>query len=107
MTTRRQILIISTVHQVLKNYRQSLGKETKPYHYINETRLIRYAVSGDCNAILDFKNPSRQLQRLQRRVICLNCRLIESHIEFKIRKQACRDLVIKHKFTLQNGDSNA
>jgi hypothetical protein len=87
---------ISSVQKALKEHRDSLGKETKSHHYVNEVRLIRYAISGDNRTTFEFENLSRADYRVLRRVICLNRRLIRSHVDYKLRKQACRELVIKH-----------
>ena len=87
---------IGSVQTALKNYHDSIGKETKPYHFINEARLIRYAMTGDFKTIFDYKNLTREKQRVLRRVLCMDCRLIKSHVDYKLRKQTCRELVIKH-----------
>ena len=86
---------IGSVQTALKKYRDSLGKETKPHHYINELRLIRFAMTGDSNQAYDLSNPPREHLTTLRRVICKDRRLIGIHVPFALRKQACRDFVLK------------
>jgi hypothetical protein len=95
MINKKANLNISLVQTALKNYHDRIGKETMPHHYINEVRLIRYAMTGDFKTAFDFINLSGEQQRVLRRIICMNCRLIKSHVDYKLRKQACRELVIK------------
>ena len=92
-------LNIGSVQTALKKHRDSLGKETKPHHYINEMRLIRFAMTGDSKQAYDLSNPPREHLNTLRRVICMNRRLIGLHVEYGLRKQACRDFVLK-KFTV-------
>jgi hypothetical protein len=96
MNSNHPNLGISSVQTALKNYRDSIGKETNPYHFINEIRLIRYALTGDGRRHCDFNNLHREQQHVLRRVICLNRRLIKLHVDYKLRKHACRYLVLKH-----------
>ena len=88
-------LNISSVQTALKNYRNSLGKETKPHHYINELRLIRFSMTGGSKQAYDLSNPPREHLRTLRRVICINRRLIRLHVSYALRKQACRAFVLK------------
>jgi hypothetical protein len=91
------ILNVASVQTALKNHRDSLGKETLPRHYINEIRLIHYAVVGNCKSPSDLKSLPREKLHILRRVICLNRRLIKLHVSYKVRKQACRELVLKYE----------
>ena len=88
-------LNIDSVQTALKKYRDSLGKETKPHHYINELRLIKFAMTGDNKQAYDLSNPPREHLTTLRRVICMNRRLIGMHVPYALRKQACRDFVLK------------
>ena len=88
-------LSIGSVQTALKKYRDSLGKETKPHHYINELRLIKFAMTGDANQTYDLSNPPREHLTTLSRVICINRRLIGMHVAYAQRKQACRDFVLK------------
>jgi hypothetical protein len=88
---------ISSVQMALKNHRESIGKETNPCHYMNEVGLIRFALTGDFTKPFDLKILRGKQQRMARRVICLNRRLIRLHVKFKDRKQACREFVLKHQ----------
>ena len=91
------ILNIAAVQTALKNYRDSIGKETQPRHYINEVSLIHFAVVGNCKQPCDIKNLPREKMYIVRRVICLNIRLIKLHVSYKDRKQACREIVLKYE----------
>ena len=86
---------ISSVQTALKKHRDSLGKETKPHHYINELRLSRFAMTGDSMQAYDLSNPPHEHMTTLRRVICKDRRLIGIHVPFALRKQACRDFVLK------------
>jgi len=97
MKNNRHNINISSVQKALKESRESIGKETKPHHYVNEVNLIRYAMIGENKTPLDLKNLSRAQMPVLRRVICLNRLLILSHVDYKLRKQDCRELVIKHE----------
>jgi hypothetical protein len=107
MKSPRPNIDIGSVQTSLKQYRDSLGKETERHHYANEIRLVRYAVTGSCKSDLDINNPSREQRPALREVIELNRQLIESHIDYKSRKLACRELVLNHKFFDIEGASNA
>jgi hypothetical protein len=91
----RPTIAVGAVQKALKEARDSIGKETLAFHYVNEIRLIRYAITGDCKAALDLRNLAREQQLMLRRVICLNRRLIKSHVDYQQRKQACRQLALK------------
>jgi hypothetical protein len=86
---------IGSVQTALKKYRDSLGKETKQHHYINEVSLIRFAMTGDSKQAYDLSNPPREHLTTLRRVICMNRRLIRQHVPYALRKQTCRDFVLK------------
>jgi hypothetical protein len=88
-------LNIGSIQAALKKYRDSLGKETKQHHYINELRLIKFAMTGDAKQPYDLSNPPREHLSTLRRVICKNRRLIGMHVPYVQRKQACRDFVLK------------
>ena len=91
---------IAAVQTALKNYRDSIGKDTLPRHYINEVSLIHFAVVGNCKPPCDLKSLPREKMHIVRRVICLNIRLIKLHVSYKDRKQACRELVLKYEAKL-------
>jgi len=88
-------LNIDSVQTALEKHRDSLGKETKQPHYINEVSLIRFAMTGDFKKAYDLSNTPREHLTMLRRVICLNRRLIGLHAPYALRKQACRDFVLK------------
>jgi hypothetical protein len=97
MKSNNPNLNIASVQTALKNYRDSLGKETLPCHHINEIRLIRYAVNGNGKSPCSLNHLPREKLQIARRVICLNRRLIKLHVSYKDRKQACRELVLKYE----------
>ncbi len=88
-------LNIASIQTALKKHRDSLGKETKQHHYINELRLIRFAMTGDSKQAYDLSNPPQEHMTMLRRVICMNRRLIGLHVEYGLRKQACRAFVLR------------
>ena len=88
-------LNISSIQTALKKHRDSLGKETKQHHYINELRLIKFAMTGDSKQKYDLSDPPREHLTMLRRVICMSRRLIGLHVDYAQRKQACRDFVLK------------
>jgi hypothetical protein len=88
-------LNISSVQTALKKHRDCLGKETKQHHYINELRLIKFAMTGDSMKACDLSNPPQEHMAMLRRVICMNRRLIGLHVEYGLRKQACRAFVLR------------
>jgi len=90
---------IRAVNTTLKSYRDSIGKPTQRHHYINEAKLIRFAMSGRNQRICDIKAPTRMQRKLYERVLNLSCSLIKEGIDFKLRKQVCRQLVENHKAT--------
>ena len=85
------------MHAELKDYRESIGKQTNPCHYMNEVRLIRFALTGYFTKPFDLKILTGEQLRMARRVICLNRRLIRLHVRYEDRKQACREFVLKHQ----------
>ena len=86
---------LQSVHAALKKHRDSLGKTTSPHHYSNEVGLIRFALTGNFKCKLDLNSLKRVEQHQFRRVVCLNIELINTYVDFKLRKEACRDLVLK------------
>jgi hypothetical protein len=91
------ILDIAAVQTALKNYRDSIGKETQPRHYINEIRLIYFSVVGNCKPPCDLKSLPRHKLHLARRAACKNIQLIKLHVSYEDRKQACRETILKYE----------
>lgn len=85
---------IASMQTVLSQSRASLGKVTKPYHFSNEIRLVNFALHGYDKHGLELNSLSRDQLRILRRVICSNARMIKAHVDYKQRKQACRQLVL-------------
>jgi hypothetical protein len=97
MNTQKVNFNIGLVQTALKDYRDSIGKETTSCHYINEIRLFRYAMTGDCKSSFGLKNMTEKQSWIASRVICCNRRLIKLHVSYKVRKQACREQVLKYE----------
>jgi hypothetical protein len=93
-------LDISSVQTALKNHRDSIGKLTLPRHYINEIRLIHFAVVGNSKPPCDLKSLPRDKLHLARRAACKNIQLIKLHVSYEDRKQACRETVLKYEAKL-------
>jgi hypothetical protein len=88
---------IRIVHTALKSYRDSAGKATQRHHYINEVRLIHYSLTGRTRAVSDIKPATRVKRKLYAQVVCMNCQLISSGVDYHLRKQVCRQVVQKQK----------
>jgi len=86
---------LSAMQAALKDIRHGLGKDTEQRHYVNEVRLINFAVTG--NSLGCYRNSSitRELSRTIKRVVCLNSRLIKLRVQYQDRKKSCRDLFLK------------
>ena len=97
MSHRHPIANCASMQAALKAHRDSLGKQTEQRHYINEVGLVRHALTGNSRADYNLANPPAGRKRITRRVICTNTRLISEHVAFHLRKQACRELVLKYK----------
>ena len=88
---------LANMQATLKETRDSLGKLSKPINYINEIRLLGFALHGNYVNSLHIESLSRPQLKLLRRVICLNTQLICTHVAHKQRKEACRQLVLRHQ----------
>ena len=86
---------LSAMQAALKDSRHDLGKDTKPYHYVNEVRLINFAVTGNSFGCYRNSSITRELSRTIKRVVCLNSRLIRLRVQYPDRKKSCRDLFLK------------
>ena len=86
---------LSVMQTALKDHRHSLGKETEQRHYVNEVRLINFAVTGNSHGCYRNLPITRELTRAIRRVVCRNSRLIKLHVPYADRKKSCRDLFLK------------
>ncbi len=86
---------LSGMQKTLKDCREGLGKATQPHHYCNEVRLINFAVTGSPHGCYRHLHLNRELSRAIRRVVCLNMRLIQLHVQYQVRKQSCRSLFLK------------
>jgi len=88
---------IRTVHAALKSYRDSIGKPTQKHHYINEVRLIYYAITGRNQAVSDIKSVTRLKRKLYAQILCINCQLISEGVDYQLRKQVCRQVFQNQK----------
>ena len=86
---------LSAMQAALKDHRRGLGKETEQRHYVNEVRLINFAVTGNSHGCYRNLTTSRELTSAIRRVVCRNSRLIKLHVPYPDRKKSCRDLFLK------------
>lgn len=88
---------IGSVQTALKNYRDSIGKPTDRHHYMNEARLIRYAISGRSQVVGDIKPVTRAQRKLFKRVIDMNRQLISEGFNYQLRKLVCREIAENQK----------
>jgi hypothetical protein len=86
---------LSVMQAALKDHRHGLGKEAKSHHYVNEVRLINFAVTGISHGCYRNKPISRKLSRTIRRVVCRNTKLIKLDVKYPDRKKSCRDYFLK------------
>ena len=86
---------LSAMQAALKDHRRGLGKETEQRHYVNEIRLINFAVTGNSFGCYRNLPITRELTRAFRRVICKNINLIKLNVPYPDRKKSCRDLFLK------------
>lgn len=88
---------ISPVHDALRSYRESIGKPTERHHFVNEARLIRYAISGRSQVVSDIMPVTRAQRKLFKRVIDMNRQLISEGVNYQLRKLVCRQMVENYK----------
>ena len=100
MKDKRKFINIGAVHARLKNYRDSIGKVTQHYHFSNEARLIHFAMYGRNKHSCEVNFLTRAKRKLYQRIICLNCQLIDEGVDYKLRKQVCRQTVENYKTRL-------
>jgi hypothetical protein len=86
---------LSAMQAALKDHRRSLGKETEQRNYVNEVRLINFAVTGNSHGCYRDLPITPELTIAIRRVVCLNINLIKLHVPYQDRKKSCRDLFLK------------
>ena len=86
---------LSAMQAALKEHRLGLGKQTEQRHYVNEVRLINFAVTGNSLGCYRDLTITRELTRAIRRVVCRNINLIKLDVPYPDRKKSCRDLFLK------------
>jgi hypothetical protein len=91
-----------TLNAALKSYRDSIGKLTHRHHYVNEARLIHYALTGRGQRVCTVKPVTRVKRKLHAEVISINRQLISKGVDYLLRKQVCRQIVQnqKNKFSI-------
>lgn len=97
MITRQPSHDISALNLALKSYRDSIGKPTQRHHYINEARLIHYSLTGRNQVIRDIKPVTRVKRKIYAQVVSINHQLISHGVDYKLRKQVCRQIVENQK----------
>lgn len=95
MKTALSPVDLSAMQAALKDHRRGLDKETEQRHYVNEVRLINFAVTGNSFGCYRDLTITRELTRAIRRVVCKNINLIKLHVPYQDRKKSCRDLFLK------------
>ena len=86
---------IRAVQAALKSYRDSIGKPTQRYHYVNEVRLIHYSLTGRNQVVSECKPATRVKREQYAQVLCINRQLISNGVDYQLRKQVCRQVVEK------------
>lgn len=93
------------VTDMLQEVRADAGKDTKPHVFINESRLIRFAMTGRESAKWDRDSLSRDELKLLGQVERLDMRLIARGVPFVERKAACRAMALEARGLLLTGAS--
>lgn len=83
------------VTDMLQEVRADAGKDTKPHIFINESKLLRFAMTGNESAKWDRDTLSREDLKLLGKVERLDMRLIARGVPFHDRKASCRALVLE------------
>lgn len=91
------------VADMLQEVRADAGKDTKPHIFINESKLLRFAMTGDESAKWDRDTLSREDLKLLGKVERLDMRLIAKGVPFAGRKSQCRALVLEARGLLLKG----
>lgn len=89
------------VADMLQEVRADAGKPTAPHIFINEARLIRFAMTGNESAKWDRDTLNRDELKLLGKVERLDMRLIASSTPYAERKARCRALVLEARGLLQ------
>lgn len=84
------------MNRMLQDVRSENGKETKPFHYQNEARLVNSILSGEFKK-LDRENLSEQDLALLDGLQALNSKLIARNEAYKDRKIRLMDFAEKWK----------
>lgn len=93
------------VAEMLQDVRADAGKPTAAHHFINEARLIRFAMTGDMATPLDRERLTRDELRALGAVERLDMRLIARGMTYAERKAACRSKVLQARGQLLRGAS--
>jgi len=78
--------------EVLRAFREAQGKNTQSHHYINENKLIYFALSGSCKKLDFYTLCDTQIDTLEK-VIQLNIVLLKNGFLYIERKAKCREFV--------------
>lgn len=93
----QQAIALPAMQASLKSYRNSIGKLTQRHHYINEVRLIHFAITGRSQVVSEINSVTRAQRKLYARVICINRQLISEGVDYQLRKMVCRQIVENEK----------
>lgn len=91
------------VTAMLQEVRADAGRGTAPHVYVNEARLIRFAMTGNESAKWDRDTLSREDLKLLGKVERLDMRLIARGVPFHDRKASCRALALEARGLLLQG----
>ena len=78
--------------ETLRSSREFKDKKTFKHHYINENKLLYYAISGTCKRIDFHALCDTQIDTLEK-VIQLNIALLKNGFLYIERKAKCREFV--------------
>lgn len=90
------------VAEMLQDVRADAGKSTAAHHFINEARLIRFAMTGDTAAPLDRQRLTCDELHTLGAIERLDMRLIARGMSYAERKAACRSKVLQARGPLRS-----
>ncbi|WP_310461068.1 Rha family transcriptional regulator [Sphaerotilus sp.] len=92
------------VVEMLKECREAKGKITERHHYTNESKLMRFAFSGDTSTKWSRDNLSAEDLKLLAKIERLNMRMLARELSYSDRKAQCRALWLRETgFILEGG----
>jgi hypothetical protein len=90
------------MNEALRIVRESQGKMTAPHHYINEARLVTFALAGDSSSLVRESLPKEDLALLAQ-LETRNAVLVAQGFNYQTRKATLRVFAIEASVGLEHG----